>query len=230
MGTVLHIDLLEAKVYRALREEIVRLDLPPGARLSFEELARRYGVSHTPVRQALRQLERDGLVVTLPRRGSHVAPLSFDELEEIQCIRLGIETTLARLGAVACTPAVTEQLSKQLAAIDGAFVRNHLDQYLEGYRLLRDACYGCAGRPRLLHVAHEQRWRAERYLRFLCSDVEALAESHDHQVAFVAACRARDGRAAEAATRRALLWTLGRLGKLLDVRGRSAAQRAGRGP
>jgi DNA-binding GntR family transcriptional regulator len=217
MMTLLQVASVEASVYRAVREDILHLVLIPGARLAFDELARRYGVSHTPVRQALRRLESEGLVVSSPRRGSRVAPLSFDELEEIQAIRLGVETMLARYGAAGCTSDTLVKMEGDFAAIDDALHRKDLDGYLEHYRDLRDACYACAQRPRLLQVNQEQRRRVERYLRFLCADIEALQESRRHQAQLLDACRARNGRAAETAARTALLWTLDRLGQLLDV-------------
>jgi DNA-binding GntR family transcriptional regulator len=92
----LEISSVEDGVYRILREEIGRLDLAPGERLRLEEVAGRLEVSLTPVRHALRRLESEGLVVSIPRRGSRVASLSVEELEEIQALRLGLETFLAR--------------------------------------------------------------------------------------------------------------------------------------
>lgn len=223
MTTLLQIASVESGVYQAIRDDIIHLALAPDERLAFDELARRYGVSHTPVRQALRRLESEGLVVTLPRRGARVAPLSYDELEEIQTIRLGTETTLARLGAAAMTPTALTQMEGDLIAVNDAFARNDLDGYLIAYRSLRDACYGCAERPRLLQVTREQRRRVDRYLHFLCADIEALDESRGHQVTLLDACRAHDSRAAEVATRRALHWTLDRLGKLLEASDRTTS-------
>src|SRR2546425_12668775 len=97
-STPLQISSVEDGVYQALREEIGRLQLAPGERLRLEELADRFQVSLTPVRHALRRLESEGLVVSERRRGSRVAPLSVEEIEEIQAIRLGLESFLARYG------------------------------------------------------------------------------------------------------------------------------------
>ena len=71
------------------------------------------------MRHALRRLESEGLVVSLPRRGSRVAPLSVEELEEIQALRLGVETYLARLGAEAITDAALAEMTGR-ARRDGA--------------------------------------------------------------------------------------------------------------
>jgi DNA-binding GntR family transcriptional regulator len=215
---VLQISSVEAGVYGALRDDIVRLAFAPGRRLGFDELAERYGVSHTPIRQALRRLQGERLVVLAPRRGARVAPLTFDELEEIQAVRLGVEPLLAGYAVRACPPKTFAAMERRLADIDAAMRERHLDHYLEAYREFRDTCYSGAGKPGLHRVVREQRRRAERYLRFLCDDVQALGVSRDHQDSLLQACFTRNSQAAEAATREALWWTLSRLASLLDTK------------
>ena len=218
MVLVLQISSVEAGVYGALRDDIVRLAFAPGRRLGFDELADRYGVSHTPIRQALRRLQGERLVILVPRRGARVAPLTFDELEEIQAVRLGVEPLLAGYAARACLPKTFAAMERRLADIDAAMRERHLDHYLEAYREFRDTCYSGADKPELHRVVREQRRRAERYLRFLCENVEALGVSRDHQDSLLQACFTRNSETAEAVTREALRWTLGRLASLLDMK------------
>lgn len=213
---MLHIQSVESGVYDLLRREIVELQLKPGERLGLEELASLYGVSHMPVRQALRRLESEGLVSTIHRRGSRVAPLTFEELEEIQVIRLGVDPFLAHLGAEIMREETLLEMERRLQEVDQAFAHGDVDAYLKAQAGLRDVCHANAGRPRLLKVSLHQRSRAERYIRFVCSDLDALAESRQHQADLLDACRARSGSAAEEATRHALTWTLVRVGSLLD--------------
>src|ERR671916_304857 len=97
------------------------LEIASVERLRLEELAGRFQASLTPVRQALRRLESEGLVVSLPRRGSRVAPLSVEELEEIQALRLGIETFLARAGAEQCTPDALAEMKAARREMERAF-------------------------------------------------------------------------------------------------------------
>ena len=212
----LEISSVEDGVYRALRLEIGRLELAPGERLRLEELAGRFGVSLTPVRHALRRLESEGLVVSLPRRGSRVAPLSVEELEEIQALRLGLETFLARLGAQAVTDAALEEMTQARHQMERAFRAGDLDAYLASFWSLRDACYRCAARPRLERTLQDQRVRVERYVLTLCRDPEAFADLRRGPDTLLEACRARDGEAAEAATRDALLWVLAELRRMLE--------------
>lgn len=221
--TPLEVSSVEEGVYRALREEIGRLELAPGRRLRLEELAARFAVSLTPVRHALRRLESEGLVVSRPRRGSRVAPLSVEELEEIQALRLGLETFLARAGAERCTPEALAEMEAARVEMERAFRAGDLDAYISSFWSLRDACYRCADRPRLLRALEDQRIRVERYILFLCRDPEAFADLRRGPDTLLEACRARDGAAAEAATRDALVWVLAELQRMLgDAEARTA--------
>ena len=203
-------------MYRALRQEIGRLELAPGQRLRLEELAGRFHVSLTPVRHALRRLESEGLVVSIRRRGSRVAPLSVEELEEIQALRLGLETFLARRGAERCTDGALAEMMGAREEMERAFRDGDLDTYIRSFWSLRDACYGCAGRPRLERALEDQRIRVERYVFYLCRDPEAFADLRRGPDTLLEACRARDGEAAEAATRDALQWVLAELQRMLE--------------
>jgi DNA-binding GntR family transcriptional regulator len=214
--TALEISSVEDGVYRALRQDIGRLELLPGERLPLEELAARFEVSLTPVRHALRRLESEGLVVSRRRRGARVAPLSVEELEEIQALRLGLETFLARRGAERCTEEALTRMESARDEIERAFRVADLDAYIRSFWALRDACYGCAERPRLLRALEDQRIRVERYILYLCRNEEAFAKLRRGPDTLLEACRARDGEAAEAATRDALLWVLAELQRMLD--------------
>ncbi len=82
---------LVEQIRDVLREEIVTLALAPGEKLTVESLAQRFGVSRTPIRDALNLLVEEGLVVVAPRVGYYVVKLSLDDIEEISGIRKMIE-------------------------------------------------------------------------------------------------------------------------------------------
>jgi DNA-binding GntR family transcriptional regulator len=102
------------------------------------------------------------------------------------------------------------------AEMESAYRRGDLDAYLASFWKFRDACYRCAERPRLERALADQRLRAERYVLFLCRDVEAAAQLRQHPDRLLEACRRRDGDAAEASTRAALLSVLDELKTMLD--------------
>lgn len=84
------------EIRQLLAEEIVRGRLPPGLQLDEVEIARKFGVSRTPVREALRQLEATGLAEARPRRGSVVAAVTKERLDEMFLVMLELEALCAR--------------------------------------------------------------------------------------------------------------------------------------
>lgn len=107
-------------VYRQLIDEIKSGALPPGARLREVEVSTRYGISRTPVREAIRLLERDGLVVHLPRQGATIRGLDYAEIIELYEMRIVLEGTAARLAARMALPAELDGLSALHSAFAAA--------------------------------------------------------------------------------------------------------------
>lgn len=106
--------------YRRLLDEIRSGTLAPGARLREIELAERLGISRTPVREAIRQLEADGLVSHLPRQGATIRSLDHAEVVELYEMRAVLEGTAARLAARAASDielAELAALNAELAAV-----------------------------------------------------------------------------------------------------------------
>lgn len=87
--------------YTALRDAIIRCELEPGERLVIDELARRFDVSIIPVREALRLLESEGLVVSVAHTGTTVAPVSRQSIVEVFALLEGLESVSARAAAAA---------------------------------------------------------------------------------------------------------------------------------
>jgi DNA-binding GntR family transcriptional regulator len=90
---------LGERAYRSLRDSIVQGVLPPGRKVSERSLATELGISAQPVREALRRLEQDGMVVTLPRRGTVVAEVGPAQLAELGRIRAALEGVACALAA-----------------------------------------------------------------------------------------------------------------------------------
>jgi len=103
--------------YDRLLEDIRLGALLPGARLREVELAARLGISRTPVREALRRLEADGLVEHLPRQGASLRRLGYAEVMELYEMRAVLEGTAARLAARAASDLELHELSEINAAM-----------------------------------------------------------------------------------------------------------------
>ena len=78
-------------VFRTLRQAILRGELKPGERLMEIRLANQLGVSRTPIREAIRMLELDGLVIMVPRKGAQVAQITEKDLNDVLEVRLGLD-------------------------------------------------------------------------------------------------------------------------------------------
>ena len=96
-------------VFNTLRQAILRGELKPGERLMEIQLAQRLGVSRTPVREAIRKLELEGLVLMIPRKGAEVAEITIKDLEDVLQVRAALEELAVR---DACEKITEEQLKR----------------------------------------------------------------------------------------------------------------------
>jgi DNA-binding GntR family transcriptional regulator len=109
-----------------IRDEILDGRIPAGARLLETELAERFGVSRGPVRDALTELAREGLVEDLPRRGTFVASLSEKDLEEVYVLRRAIEEAAVRLAIARAADAEIAEMYARLTETEDAYERADL--------------------------------------------------------------------------------------------------------
>ena len=196
----------EDQVYEVLRDQIVH-GLAPHTKLPLNQIAASLAVSTLPVRVALRRLEVEGLVSTLPRRGSRVAPLRVEDIEEVQLMRCGLEGLAARTGAPNVDDEGLRQMREELALLKKAMADKDIDSYVVHLRAFENICYEASGWPRLLRLIEDLRLSAERYLRIAIaggSDSVVTSKVWDR---FYEAVEAKDGEAAESSLNDALMWT-----------------------
>lgn len=185
--------------YRRVLEDIRSGLLSPGARLRETELAERLGISRTPVREAIRQLEADGLVIHLPRQGATIRSLDYQEVIELYEMRTVLEGTAARLAARAASDIEIAELAALNAELQ-ATPAGHQNQELnrQFHRTLLDAA-----RNRFLVKSMSA---LQKTLLILgpstLSDPERAVDAVAEHAAVLAALQARDGNAAEIAMRR----------------------------
>lgn len=107
---------LREVVIENIRDAILSGDFPAGMRLTELQLADEMGVSRTPIREAIRNLEQEGLVVMIPRRGAYVADVSIHDINEVYEIRTALETLAAGLAAERIEDSEIEEMDKYLIA------------------------------------------------------------------------------------------------------------------
>ena len=146
-------------VYRETRWRIISGAIPPGTAVNQAELAAEFGVSQTPVREALLRLESEGLVVFVAHSMVRVSPLDLQELDELYAIRVNLDSFAGQLAAANCTPEDVVRLKGLLASNTGADLGERLHRNLEFHRSI----YRASGNKQLTRLL-DQLWdRTERY-------------------------------------------------------------------
>ncbi len=100
----------EDMVYQVLKQEILDLKLKPGQLITENEICERFAVSRTPVRDALRLLQEQGFVKTVPYRGIYVTLLSLDNIKQMIYMRVAVESMVMRDFSKIATPLVMEDI------------------------------------------------------------------------------------------------------------------------
>jgi DNA-binding GntR family transcriptional regulator len=208
---------VEDRVAQALRELIVSGQLPEGTPLVQRDLAQRLGVSQTPIRLGLTELQRVGLVEVGETGRATVSRLTREDFEEIYAARLGLEGLAARVGAAAVGPVELARMRTLLAELERLAKLQDVDGYLRVRWEFHAACYEAAGRPRLLAEVERLFWRSERYNRLVLSSRERFRRSVAHYRRFYEACKAGDPRAAEKVIHDSTQWAVETISELLPA-------------
>jgi DNA-binding GntR family transcriptional regulator len=181
-------------VYSTLRESILRCELAPGTRLVIDDLARQFRVSIIPVREALRLLQSEGLVLSIAHVGATVAPISHASVVEVFTLLEGLEVVAARAAAQQATDADVAGLKDLVAEMDRALEAGSPQRWAEINTRFHLAICRTAGMPILLDMMQRAVDYWDRVRRFYFRDVlihrirQAQAEHH----AIVAHIAARD--------------------------------------
>jgi DNA-binding GntR family transcriptional regulator len=149
----------------ALRERILRGDYPDGEPLRQDALAEELGVSRIPVREALRQLEAEGLVTFHPHRGAVVASLSLDEIEELFELRAEIESDLLRRAIPKMTPLELRRATDTLDEFESALAAGEAARWGPLNWHFHAALYVPANRSFTMGILQKLHQHSDRYFR-----------------------------------------------------------------
>jgi len=108
------------KAYQTIKEKIITLDMAPGTAIHEVELAGQLQLGRTPVREALKLLQAEKLVTTVPRRGMFVSSIAITDLQEIAEVRVELEGLSARLAAERATDEELAEIGEKGRQADGA--------------------------------------------------------------------------------------------------------------
>jgi DNA-binding GntR family transcriptional regulator len=173
-------------VYRMLRESILRCELRPGARLVIDELARQFQMSIIPVREALRQLQAEGLVLSVAHVGGTVAPISHDSVVEVFTVLEGLEVVATRAAAGRLDAAHIATLAGLVTSMDDAIAAGSPGVWAEINTRFHLAIAEIAAMPMLLEMLQRAFDRWERVRRYYFSDVlihrTRIAQAEHHEL------------------------------------------------
>ncbi|HLV72374.1 MAG TPA: GntR family transcriptional regulator [Vulgatibacteraceae bacterium] len=192
------------RVYTRLRADILDGVHPPGARLGEAEIAEATGSSRTPVREALRRLEVEGLVEILPHRGARVPDWTPEDLEEIYDLRMLLEGAAARRAASRIEAGDADRLEELCDLIEGAAASGgaqDLDRVAELNAEFHGIIRAAAASGRLVSMLNSVTQLPLVMRTFHRYSPDDLARSSAHHRELVAAMRAGDGLWAESVTR-----------------------------
>jgi DNA-binding GntR family transcriptional regulator len=182
------------RVTTELRRSILSGDLGPGQTFSLRDIAGQLGVSFIPVREALRNLEAEGLVVMHPGRSAMVAPLDLEDLQAIYRLRRSLEPELARRSCLQITDDELDRLYHQ--AVEFGDERLSMDAIYEGHHAFHLALIASAATTWDVRILMTL-WRAaERYIRIGFGMLDPDPNEHRRRehahVDLIAAFRHRD--------------------------------------
>ncbi len=183
-------------IHSLLHEEIVTLGRPPGAPVNERAIAAQFGVSRTPVREALLQLAAEGLIELVPQVGTFVARIPLDQLPEAVLVRQALEETTARLAAGSAE-------ARHVAAMRGAIERQfdaaeHAD--VERFHAADEELHAhiaeASGHPGIWRLVRQAKVQLDRYRRATLPQIGRLGKVIEQHQEIVAAIARHDPAAA----------------------------------
>lgn len=150
-------------VFNTLRQAIITGEFAPGERLMEIALAERLGVSRTPVREAIRKLELEGLVVMIPRKGAEVAQITEKDLRDSLEVRCNLEELAVKLACERITGEGEEKLKLALENFKQAVEKQDFQNIVDSDIAFHDVIFEATQNHRLMQIASNLREQVYRY-------------------------------------------------------------------
>ncbi len=183
-------------IFDTLREAIIVGELKPGERLMEVQLAQKMGVSRTPVREAIRKLELEGLVEMLPRKGAHIADLSVKDIMDV----LEVRATLDGLASSLSATRISDEEIRELRHIQSQFVsyveKDNLQGSIKKDVEFHDIIYRSSRNDKLIQISNNLREQIQRFRVIYLKDYSSTRELVREHNEIIEAIAARDPEAA----------------------------------
>ncbi|MDD5927271.1 MAG: GntR family transcriptional regulator [Firmicutes bacterium] len=150
-------------VYEELKRQILIGEIAPGTRMMEVELADEMGVSRTPVREAIRKLEKEGLVSIEPRRGAYASDISIKDIVDVMEVRQDLEGMAAGLAAIKATKEEKEALKKATEEYRRAVETGSIDEIIKWDEAFHKRVVSCSGNKTLIQLVSQVQELALRF-------------------------------------------------------------------
>jgi GntR family transcriptional regulator, rspAB operon transcriptional repressor len=189
------------QIYGILRKSIIRLERRPGAALSEKVICAEFGVSRTPVREALQRLSEEDLVDVFPHSGTYVSRISFKEAEEGFVIRNALEIECVRRACTHISDQQIDDLQDIIKRMRRILLENKLAAYIDEDDALHAAIAAYSTLPRIWKFINLAKVHLDRMRQLSASVPGHLAEVTEQHAAIVHALSRRNAQQAELAMR-----------------------------
>lgn len=150
-------------VFNTLRRAILRGELKPGERLMEIQLANKLGVSRTPIREAIRKLELEGLVIMIPRRGAEVAEITEKNLRDVLEVRCALEELAVQLACDRIDKSGIRELHEAAKRFQNVLDSDDITQIAQADEAFHDVIFMATGNARLIQLLNNLREQMYRY-------------------------------------------------------------------
>ena len=192
---------LREVVFSTLRQAIITGEFSPGERLMEVSLARQMGVSRTPVREAIRKLELEGLVTMIPRKGAQVAHITEKSLRDVVEVRMALEEYAVALACERISSQGYEELARLHSEFNDAVNKEEILEIAEKDEHFHDAIFRAAQNERLISIINNLREQFYRYRLEYVKDIRQRSTLVTEHLALLNAIRAGDQQGAKAIMR-----------------------------
>ena len=168
-------------VFKTIRQAILTGELKPGERLMEIHLANKLGVSRTPIREAIRQLELEGLVIMVPRKGAQVASITEKSMTDVLEVRLALEKLAVELACKRISYSQKDELKEALEGFETAVGNRDASEIAKADEAFHNAIFSATGNMRLGQMVNNLAEQMYRYRFEYIKDEggrERLVEEH----------------------------------------------------
>ena len=194
---------LREKILEMIRDAILKGTMKPGERVSEPELAERFGISRTPIREAFRQLESEGYLEVIPRKGAVVASLSERDIEEFYAIKIILEGFAAKMAAENLTEKDIERLESINERLQKIADEGDVKNFFRVHNEFHDLFIKAAGNEKLYEMINQLVMKFKRLRLASLSQPGRMEISVEEHRNMIEAFKNHDGERADSLVRHA---------------------------